>query len=62
MGVIYSPEIKFHALRVMVSNTMETNIKNLFTVGDGAGVSRGIVGAAVTGLVAAREIIKRAKK
>jgi len=59
--LLYAPEIKFHALRVDVSKKMETKIKNLFAAGDGAGVSRGIVGAAVTGLVAAKEISERSK-
>jgi hypothetical protein len=59
--LLYAPEIKFHALRVNVSRNMETNIKNLFAIGDGAGVSRGIVGAALTGVVAAREIGRRCR-
>ncbi len=59
--LLYAPEIKFHALRVSVSNLMETKTANLFAAGDGAGVSRGIVGAGVTGLIAADEIIKREK-
>ena len=59
--LLYAPEIKFHALRVNVSKKMETNVENLFAVGDGAGVSRGIVGAALSGVVAAREIIKRCR-
>ncbi|MFH0818358.1 MAG: NAD(P)/FAD-dependent oxidoreductase [Candidatus Micrarchaeota archaeon] len=57
--ILYSPEIKFHAHRVEVKKDMETSIEHLFTVGDGAGVSRGIVIAAATGIIAAREIIRR---
>lgn len=57
--LLYAPEIKFHALRASVTKEFETTISNLFAVGDGAGVSRGIVGASVTGLVAARAILKR---
>ncbi len=59
--LLYSPEIKFHAHRVVVNKNMESDLKNLFTVGDGAGVSRGIVIAAATGLIAAKEIISRSK-
>ena len=59
--LLYAPEIKFHALRVNVNKHMETIVKNLFAVGDGAGVSRGIVGAALSGVVAAREITKRCR-
>jgi uncharacterized FAD-dependent dehydrogenase len=57
--LLYSPEIKFHAHRVEVKTDMETSIGHLFTVGDGAGVSRGIVIAAATGMLAAHEIIRR---
>jgi uncharacterized protein len=59
--LLYSPEIKFHAHRVDVQKNMQTSIQNLFTVGDGAGVSRGIVIAAATGIIAAREIARRSK-
>ncbi|VVC71647.1 FAD binding domain protein [uncultured archaeon] len=60
--LLYAPEIKFHALRVAVSNEMETPIPNLYASGDGAGVSRGIVGASVTGVMAARAILKKLGK
>lgn len=60
--LLYAPEIKFHALKVAVTKVMESrDVNNLFTAGDGAGVSRGIVGAAVTGIIAAKEIIRREK-
>ncbi|MEM4589696.1 MAG: NAD(P)/FAD-dependent oxidoreductase [Candidatus Micrarchaeia archaeon] len=58
--LLYAPEIKFKSVRLDINKNMECKqIKNLFTVGDGAGVSGGIVTAAVTGLIAAREIIRR---
>lgn len=61
--LLYAPEVKFKAVRLNITKNMEVKqIKNLFTVGDGAGVSGGIVTAAVTGLIAAREIILREKK
>jgi len=34
----------------------------LFTIGDGAGVSRGLVQASASGVIAAEEIMKREKK
>lgn len=60
--LLYGPEVKFKAVRLQVSKNMETNVANLFTVGDGAGVSGGIVTAGVTGLIAAREILRREGK
>lgn len=56
--LLYAPEIKLYAMRVEVDKGMKTTIKGLYAAGDGAGVSRGIVGAAATGIVAARSILK----
>jgi uncharacterized FAD-dependent dehydrogenase len=41
---------------------LETKIENLFTIGDGAGVSRGLIQASASGVIVAEEIAKRAKK
>ncbi|VVB98466.1 Uncharacterised protein [uncultured archaeon] len=61
--LLYGPEVKFKSVRLDVSKKMETKkLANLFTVGDGAGVSGGIVTAGVTGLIAAREILNREGK
>lgn len=57
--LLYGVEVKFYSSRLEISNTLETGIHNLFTIGDGAGVTRGIVQASASGLVAAREIVKR---
>ncbi|MCC7552791.1 NAD(P)/FAD-dependent oxidoreductase [Candidatus Micrarchaeota archaeon] len=60
--LLYAPEIKFYSLKLSVDKNMETEVKDLFVCGDGAGVSRGINGAAFTGLIAAQEINKREKE
>jgi len=60
--LLYAPEIKLYAMRVEVDNGMQTSIDGLYVAGDGAGVSRGIVGAAATGIIAARDILKRKNK
>ncbi|MFQ6129205.1 MAG: NAD(P)/FAD-dependent oxidoreductase [Candidatus Hadarchaeaceae archaeon] len=59
--LLYVPEVKLYAMQIHVSENMETNVPNLFVAGDGAGLSRGIVAAAATGLLAARGIIAKAK-
>jgi hypothetical protein len=41
---------------------METNIKGVFVAGDGTGKSRGIVGAAISGIIAAQGILNRVGK
>lgn len=55
--LLYAPEIKFYARVVEVADgSLQTSIKGLFVAGDGAGLSRGIVTAAATGILAARGI------
>ncbi len=56
--LLYAPEVKFYSLKLKVDENMRTNIPYIYAVGDGAGISRGIVGAAVTGLIAAEAILK----
>lgn len=58
-NLIYAPEIKFYETNYITTPDLETNIENLFVAGDGAGKSRGIVGAALTGIIAARGILKK---
>ncbi|MEM3573881.1 MAG: NAD(P)/FAD-dependent oxidoreductase [Nitrososphaeria archaeon] len=57
--LLYGIEVKFYSSRLKLSNCLETEVKNLFTIGDGAGVSRGLVQAAASGLIVANEIQKR---
>jgi hypothetical protein len=57
--LLYAPEIKFPANRIIVNRNLETPIENIFVAGDGAGLSRGIVIAAATGIIAARGILKK---
>ncbi len=55
--LLYAPEIKLYAMRLEMDKNMKTRIDGLYAAGDGAGVSRGIVGAAATGIIAARDIL-----
>jgi hypothetical protein len=56
--LLYAPELKLYALRVVVDENMRTSVPGIFVAGDGAGLSRGIVGAAATGILAARGILR----
>jgi uncharacterized FAD-dependent dehydrogenase len=58
--LLYGIEVKFYSLRLALSNSLESEIANMFAAGDGAGVTRGLVQASASGVVAAREIMKRA--
>ncbi|MHC1605116.1 MAG: NAD(P)/FAD-dependent oxidoreductase [Candidatus Methanofastidiosia archaeon] len=55
--LLYAPEIKFYDTKYPVTKFMETNISNLFVAGDASGHSRGIVYAAVTGILAAEGVL-----
>jgi len=57
--LLYGVEVKFYSMRLKLKPTMETEVENLFSAGDGAGVTRGIVQASVSGVIAAREIMRR---
>jgi uncharacterized protein len=57
--LLYGIEVKFYSSRLQLSNTLETKIHNLFTIGDGAGVTRGLIQASASGVIASREIVRR---
>ncbi len=58
--LLYGVEVKFYSSRVKLTNELETEgVKNLFTIGDGAGVTRGLIQASASGVLAARTICNR---
>lgn len=58
--LLYGVEVKFYSSRLRLTPSLETDITNLFTIGDGAGVTRGLVQSSASGVIAAREIVRRA--
>jgi uncharacterized FAD-dependent dehydrogenase len=54
--LLYAPEIKFYAMKIRVSERLEASVPNLFVAGDGTGLSRDIINAAATGILAGRGI------
>ena len=59
--LLYGPEIKFFSNEIETDNKFRLKDANVYFVGDGAGKAGNIVTAAATGLVAARDILKRYK-
>lgn len=51
--LLYAPEIKLRGNRIKINKKMQTQVKNLYVAGDGPGTSGNIVGAAVSGILAA---------
>jgi uncharacterized FAD-dependent dehydrogenase len=58
--LLYGVEVKFYSNRIKLSPALESEIKNLFFIGDGAGVTRGLLQASASGIIAAREVLRRA--
>ncbi len=57
--LLYGPEIKFFSNEINTDNNMKIQNHNVYFVGDGAGKAGNIVAAAATGLIAARDILRR---
>ena len=60
--LLYGVEVKFYTNRVKISPVLETDIQNLFLIGDGAGITRGLMQASISGILAGNEILKRTGK
>jgi hypothetical protein len=56
--LLYGVEVKFYSSRLKLDGDFQTEVRNMFAVGDGAGVSRGLIQASASGVVAARKIIQ----
>ena len=55
--LLYGIEVKFYSARVKLTNALETEgVKNLYAIGDGAGVTRGLIQASASGVYVARTI------
>ncbi len=52
--LIYGVEVKFYSNKLVVDHNFETNIKNLHVLGDGAGLTRGLMQASMNGVCMGR--------
>lgn len=57
--LLYGVEVKFYSSRLKVSGDLETGLPKLFVAGDGAGITRGLSQASLSGVVAGRAIARR---
>ncbi|HSV32011.1 MAG TPA: FAD-binding protein [Atribacteraceae bacterium] len=58
-NLLYGVEVKFYSSRIKTGKTLESEVRNLFLAGDGAGITRGLIQASASGIIVAREIIDR---
>ena len=54
--LLYGVEVKFYSNKIKVNDHFETNIKGLYVMGDGAGITRGLIQASMNGVYLARKI------
>ncbi len=57
-NLLYGPEIKFYSNRVELSNDFETSVDSLYAIGDGCGLTRGLMMASASGVCLANVLAK----
>ncbi len=55
--LLYGVEVKFYSSRPGLGADLQCEVPGLYAVGDGAGITRGLVQASASGIVAARSIL-----
>lgn len=55
--LLYGIEVKFYSSRVELSPELKTSLPGLYVIGDGAGITRGLLQASASGIIAAESIL-----
>lgn len=55
-NLLYGPEIKFYSNKVLINEKFETSVKGLYSIGDGGGMTRGLMMASASGIQMARNL------
>ncbi len=55
--LLYGVEVKFYSSKLKVDNRFMTPVEGFYAIGDGAGITRGLMQASVTGVVVARDLL-----
>ncbi len=58
-NLLYGPEIKFYSNEIELDKNFETNIKGLYSIGDGGGLTTGLMMASASGVKLARIISQK---
>ena len=58
-NLLYGPEIKFYSNKVKITDDFETSIHGLYSIGDGGGMTRGLMMASCSGVQMARILNKK---
>lgn len=53
-NLLYAAEIKFYSNQLIIDNNFETSVEGLYSIGDGGGLTRGLIMASASGVQMAR--------
>lgn len=56
--LLYGVEVKFYSNKVKVDKNFKSSIEGLYIIGDGAGITRGLIQASANGVLLARNFLK----
>ncbi len=59
--LLYGVEVKFYSSRMKLTSNLETQISNLYAIGDGAGITRGLIQSSCSGVVVAQSVLEKIK-
>ena len=57
-NLLYGPEIKFYSNELILNEDFESSVKGLYSIGDGCGMTRGLMMASASGIAMARILNK----
>lgn len=49
-NLLYGPEIKFYSNQVLINDKFETSVNGLYSIGDGGGMTRGLMMVSASGV------------
>lgn len=59
-NLLYTTEIKFYSNQLIIDNSFKTSVEGLYSIGDGGGLTRGLIMASASGVQMARVLASKA--
>lgn len=59
-NLLYATEIKFYSNQLIIDNSFKTSVEGLYSIGDGGGLTRGLIMASASGVQMARVLASKA--
>lgn len=60
--LLYGVEVKFYSSKIELDEHLETKLHNMYAIGDGCGITRGLSQAAASGILVANSILEKIKE